>query len=657
MNNTDLILSSIIRNSEQSVFTQSIRTEDKIYIERVKQLKLEILNGDVDPSEVDLVQPEIVDSWIRSHNYGLEVNQSPRMSPVVPKEDLDNLLVENRILINATLTSLRQFEPLLHTNYDIFLSDPNGVFLLTMLGKNNKIAYEIFNLMPGAVWNEQTIGTSAMNLATVLKRPIQVCGPEIYLDDFQDVASSSAPIFDIKNNLVGILSIATVNFQCVNSLNLSLAASIATLIQKEFQLTLYKEMDKAINEVSDEALITIDNRGSIIYASQAAVSLFRHVGSSLIGRPLDSLLGEQPKIKKALKSSQSLSNNEVTIPKLGLFQCSVRPIKDHQGSRFGCLISMKRNKRAYVTEKGDPFAAIIGSSASIRETVSLVRRFARSESNILLQGESGTGKELFARAIHNISRPNRRFVAVNCGSISRTLAESELFGYEGGSFTGAERHGRLGKIEYASNGTLFLDEIGELPLELQPLLLRVLEDKQIVRIGGTRPIQTDFQLIAATNKNLLDLVKKGQFREDLYYRFAIFKIVIPPLRERGQDILLLSEHFLSALAQKRGIPSATLNRAAKTILLKYSWPGNVRQLENCLTYAASITDDGIIRPENLPEEILLTSASSEEIHVHDAEMERIRQALQNSGHNVSDAARALGISRATLYRKIRQYGL
>ncbi len=655
MNNTDFILSSIISNSEKSVHDQTIRAEDNIYMERVKQLKLEILKGVVDPSEVDIVQPEIIDSWIRSRDYGLEIHQSSRKSLVIPKADLENLLVENRFLINATLTNLSRFESLMHANYDIFLSDPNGVLLLTSPGENNKMAVERFNLAPGTVWNEQTVGTSAESLVPILKRPIQVCGPENFLDDYQNTASSAAPIFDIKDNLVGILSIATVNIQYVNSFNLSLAASLAELIQKDFQLTLYKEMDKAINEVKDEALVAIDNQGFIIYANQTTFSLFQCVGSNLIGRPIDSLLGDQPKIKKALKSSKSLLNNEIVIPKLGVFQCPVYPIKDQKSNQLGCFIAMKRSKTAYATAKGDPFATIIGSSEPIRDTISLVRRFARYESNILLKGESGTGKELFARAIHDVSRPNRPFVAVNCGAIPRSLAESELFGYEGGSFTGAERRGHMGKIEYANNGTLFLDEVGELPLELQPILLRVLEEKKIVRIGGTRSIETDFQLVAATNKNLLDLVKKGQFREDLYYRLAIFKIVIPSLRERRQDILLLSEHFLSALAQKRGIPSPKLNRAAKTILLKYFWPGNVRQLEHCLTYAASIADDGIIRPENLPEEIRHSSALSEE--VPDPEMGGIRQALQESGHNVSEAAHSLGISRATLYRKIKKYDL
>lgn len=655
MDNADLMLSSIILNSEKSVFNQTSRTIDEIYIKRIKQLKLEVLKGVVDPAEIDAVQPEIIDSWIRSRNYGLEVHQSAQMVPVIPKADLENLLVENRFLINATLTNLRRFEPTIRANYDIFLSDANGVLLLISFGENNKMPFERFNLTPGTVWNEQTVGTSAESLVPILKRPIQVFGPENFFEDFESTASSAAPIFDIKDNLVGILSIATVDIQYVNSFNLSLAASLAELIQKDFKLNLYQEMDKAIYEVTDEALIAIDNQGFIIYANQTAFSLFQHVGSSLIGLPIDSLLGDQPRIKKALKSSKSLSNNEIVIPRLGVFQCPIYPIKDQNGSQFGCLITLKRNKTEHVTAKNAPFATIIGSSAPIRDTVSLARRFARRESNILLQGESGTGKELFASAIHDVSRPDRPFVSVNCGAIPRSLAESEFFGYEGGSFTGAERHGHKGKIEYAHNGTLFLDEIGELPLELQPLLLRVIEEKRIIRVGGNRSIQTDFQLIAATNQNLLDLVKKGQFREDLYYRLAVFKIVIPPLRERGQDILLLSEHFLSALAQKSGIPSPKLNRAAKTILLKYSWPGNVRQLEHCLTYAASIADDGIIRPENLPEEIRYSSASSNE--GSDPEMEGIREALQKSGHNVSEAAQLLGISRATLYRKIKKYDL
>lgn len=654
---TDLIHSSIILNNEKSILEQAIDTVDVMYIEQVKQLKLEILKGVDNPSGIELVQPEIIDSWLRSLAYGVDVMQSPRLSPVISKDELDNLCCENRILINTTLSSLSQFQPMLHANYDIILTDPNGVNLITMLGETNKISHDRFNLIPGSVWNEKTIGTSAMSLAPILKKPVQVCGPEVYLDDFKNVASSSAPIFDIKGNLAGVLSIGTIYYQCVNSFNLSLAASIASLIQKEFLLTWYKEMGKVTNEVIDDALIAVDNRGSIIYGNQAAISLFRGVSSNLIGHSLIDLFGDQPKLMKALKSDHSLSDYDIIIPKLGPYQCSIRSIKNDGDNQFGRLIVLKRGQKAQINTDSDPFANIIGSSSAIRKSISLTRRFAERESNILLQGESGTGKELFASAIHNVCRPNRPFVVVNCGAIPKNLAESELFGYEGGAFTGAKRYGRQGKIESANNGTLFMDEIGDLPLELQPILLRVLEEKQIVRVGGNHSIPSDFQLIAATNKDLLDMVRKDQFREDLYYRLAVFKIVIPPLRERDQDIMLLSDYFLSCLAQKHEIPNLKLTRAAKTALSNYSWPGNVRQLKSCLIYAASIASNGTIYPEHLPEEIRCTFVPSEEISVSHSEKEIIRQALQTSDHNVSNAARTLGISRATLYRKIKKYGL
>lgn len=664
MNKPNLIYSTIVRKKEESVINhtdqgQLIQAESNIYIERVKQLKREILNGVAEPTDADFVQPEIIESWIRSRNYGLETYQSPCTSPVISEIELDNLLNENRIFINATLSSLQQVEPLLNDNYDILLADPNGVNLLTMLGKNNDISYEKFNLVPGSVWNEQTIGTSAMSLAAVLKRPIQVCGPEIYFDDFQAVASSSAPIFDIKGNLAGILSIATFYYQYINVWHLSLAASLAELIEKELKLTFYEEMYKTTHDATDEAMITIDSHGYITYTNQAAVSLFQPGEDDLIGRSAISLLGKQAKIKKVTESGKALPDTDMAIPNFGKYRTSIYPIKEFQGQHCGCLVAIKRGKivHAPINNDDDAFAAIIGSSAPIKKTVSLARRFAECESNVLLQGESGTGKELFARGIHSISRPDAPFVAVNCGAISRTLAESELFGYEGGSFTGAKNEGRQGKIEYADQGTLFLDEIGDLPLDLQPMLLRVLEEKKVVRVGGNRSIQVDFQLIAASNKDLLNLMEKGLLREDLYYRLAVFKIVIPPLRDREQDILILSDYFLSAYAQKRGIPSPRLNRAAKNILIQYSWPGNVRQLEHCLTYAASISDEGVIRPENLPEEIQFISLSGKEETEFNPEMENIRQALQKSGHNVSDAARFLGISRSTLYRKIKKYGL
>lgn len=285
--------------------------------------------------------------------------------------------------------------------------------------------------------------------------------------------------------------------------------------------------------------------------------------------------------------------------------------------------------------------------------------------NILIQGESGTGKDVYAQAVHNESRPDGPFVAVNCAAILRTLIESELFGYEGGAFTGAERQGRPGKIELANNGTLFLDEIGDMPLELQPVLLRVLEEKQVMRVGSNRYIPVDFRLITATNKNLLELVENGDFRQDLYYRLKVLEVNIPPLRARGQDILLLAQHFVEKIARQKNNSAPVLSDLAIIYLLKYDWPGNVRQLENAMFYAVTVCKGNIIKPEDLPAEILeklniaepanSTNNADNKLSMQDVEKVMIINALKQTENNVSEAAKLLKMSRSTLYRKIKLY--
>ncbi len=226
----------------------------------------------------------------------------------------------------------------------------------------------------------------------------------------------------------------------------------------------------------------------------------------------------------------------------------------------------------------------MGESHVFKRTVTLAERFAKSPENILLIGESGTGKELFAQAIHNVYCPQGPFMAVNCAAMPRELIESELFGYEGGSFTGAERAGRPGKIELAHGGTLFLDEIGDMPLELQAVLLRTLEDKQVMRVGGSRYKKVDFRLIAATNKSLLTMVRENQFREDLYFRISVLAIDIPPLRERNDDISLLSNFFVENYCRKMGWNIPEITPLAQSRINSYGWPGNVRQLQNAMIY-------------------------------------------------------------------------
>jgi transcriptional regulator with PAS, ATPase and Fis domain len=308
-------------------------------------------------------------------------------------------------------------------------------------------------------------------------------------------------------------------------------------------------------------------------------------------------------------------------------------------------------------------------------TIETTRKFARINANILIEGESGTGKELFAQAIHQESRPDGPFMALNCAAIPKNLIESELFGYEGGTFTGAERQGRPGKIELADGGTLFLDEIGDMPLELQPVLLRVLEEKKIMRVGGSKYISIDFNLVTATNKDLPKLMQNNAFREDLYYRLAVFKASLPPLRERGLDIVRLARYFIDTVATNQRIPAPSLSEEASHILAQYNWPGNVRQLENAMIYAVNMSVNGIIQPDDLPAEIkglavvqnkiVPMELATKPINIETAhdlsfkEMEKIAiiQALYKTGNNVSRASKLLGFSKSTIYRRIRDYNI
>jgi transcriptional regulator with PAS, ATPase and Fis domain len=276
----------------------------------------------------------------------------------------------------------------------------------------------------------------------------------------------------------------------------------------------------------------------------------------------------------------------------------------------------------------------------------------------VIRGESGTGKELIARAIHAQSK--RRFfpiVAVNAGSIPETLLESELFGHEKGAFTGAQ-YRRKGKIELAHGGTLFLDEIGDVTAKMQIDLLRVLETKRFTRLGGNQEITSDFRLVCATHKNLEQLVQSGEFREDLYYRINVFSIEVPPLRERTEDILPLAQHFIAAYARAMGKPVRTLSPEARRLLEGYRWPGNVRELENAIERAMVIGKGTTIEPEDLP----LRAAPEENLQPPDrslADVERghIERVLEELDGNITQAAKVLGIDRATLYNKLKRYGI
>ena len=309
------------------------------------------------------------------------------------------------------------------------------------------------------------------------------------------------------------------------------------------------------------------------------------------------------------------------------------------------------------------FDSIIGKSKAL---TNLKKEALQSTANpfpVLITGESGTGKELFAQAIHHTShRKLYPFVRINCAAIPKDLLESELFGYEKGAFTGARTTGKPGKFELAHHGTIFLDEIGDLPLSMQPKLLRVLEEKEFERIGGTSIIKTDFRLIAATNQNLERMLDKNLFRNDLFYRMNVISLHIPPLRERREDILPIARQMLDLIVQDAGLPPITIDPKAAKLLKRHNWPGNAREIGNVLERTVSYLEGNVIYADDLPPYLYTqlnkkTDPSLPSLkHAQDhAERETIRRALHKTGYNKSQAAKRLGIHRSLLYKKMHKY--
>jgi transcriptional regulator with PAS, ATPase and Fis domain len=317
----------------------------------------------------------------------------------------------------------------------------------------------------------------------------------------------------------------------------------------------------------------------------------------------------------------------------------------------------ERNKATYT------FDSLIGNSPTFLDAKDQAKKAAKSDSNVLILGESGTGKELFAHSIHNDSKRSMGvFIKVNCAAIPAELLESELFGYEEGSFTGAKKGGKIGKFEAADGGTIFLDEIGELPLHMQVKLLRVLQEREVERVGSTRSISIDVRIIAATNRNLEEMVEKGEFRLDLYYRLKVMTIVVPKLSERSEDIPKLVHHFLRKYQKLMNKQIEGISDGALRILSSYLWPGNIRELENSIERALNMVDEmKMITSDHLPEEISGYKGPSSTLTLNEVMEETERHTIINylevMNGNKSETAKALGISRTTLYEKMKKYGL
>ncbi|MGR6835994.1 sigma-54-dependent Fis family transcriptional regulator [Syntrophomonas erecta] len=559
MRSLEYALSPVVK--KRIILAQNTRYSDLIWLEKIRQQKLDIISRRISPSQADLVKSEVVESWIRSYNNGLDLfdyNYGPIMDRYLFQEHIR----EKGLLLKSADPFIHQLETLLcDSECIILLTDERGLMLRVVEGSKDMLEKQNarFRLVPGSIWTEKTVGTCAHTITLNSGLPMQICGPEHYGETYEQISCSSAPIFDANYNLAGTLCLVTPSSFHQSRHSLALVVSMAWAVQKEFQLELKNSLLSYTLEAYDEAVITLNESGIITHANIVAKNMLGHLRDNLIGIKYNEVLGEQPLINTVLDNGKPIVDvdihTEAIKHKLNLRLA--QPILDEYGKNFGCVLIFRKVKQVKKLpptgslETKFTFDKIIGKSPSIIESIEKTRKFASLDFNILIQGESGTGKDVYAQAVHNESRPDGPFVAVNCAAIPRTLIESELFGYEGGAFTGAERQGRPGKIELANNGTLFLDEIGDMPLELQPVLLRVLEEKQVMRVGSNRYIPVDFRLITATNKNLLELVENGDFRQDLYYRLKVLEVNIPPLRARGQDILLLAQHFVEKIARQK----------------------------------------------------------------------------------------------------------
>ena len=451
----------------------------------------------------------------------------------------------------------------------------------------------------------------------------------------------------------------------------------------------YKSVLDVVNKVLytiNECIVVVDENGIIIMMSECYKKFInckdpegKYVGDVIKDTMLHRVLktgniesGEVQKIngKQVITMRIPLKKEDRIIGAIG--KIMFKDVNDFY-FLYGKLNKSKNTHKCYdnKSEKNRRakyfFKDIVGDSSESNNIKSLAKKSANTNSNVLIVGESGTGKELYAHSIHNAS--NRRlgpFIKINCGAIPAELLESELFGYEDGAFTGAKKGGKKGKFELANGGTIFLDEIGDMPMCMQVKLLRVIQEREVEKVGGNILKKIDVRIIAATNKNLEKLVEKNKFREDLYYRLNVIRINVPSLRERKEDILLISDFLVKKVSDRLGICIKGISKEAKEYLCNYNWPGNIRELENVIERSANLLDsDFVIKPKHLPKEILkgyIVKAPTKENKylkdiISEVEKEVICNCLEKNNGNKNKTSKILGISRASLYKKISEYNI
>ncbi|ATE58844.1 sigma-54-dependent Fis family transcriptional regulator [Thauera sinica] len=636
------------------------------------------LDGGGAPS--DALRSLVDGSWHRcqQHNVDPDKRKAP---PPVAESALETLRQRHDELLQASapvMACARDF--LAETGTVMALADTSST-ILTMEGDNPTIgSAESIHLLPGVAWSERVCGTNAIGTALAVGQPVQIHSAEHYCAGIKRWTCSATVIrHPHDGEILGVVDVSGLSETYSRQ---SLALVVTTASRIESRLTMmemerrYRLLEAALPYWSGGAdgIVLFDRRGYPIKANenaQAAIAAFgadldlaapRRIAALALdgnGQPLPAWLRAEWLVPVASRGERLGTLLIVPLPRLGRARAA-EPVRElAAGDAPSC-------------DPGVPgippgFASIVTADPGLGDALRKADQLARSRVPVLLLGETGVGKEEFAQGIHKAS-PFRDgpYVALNCGGLSRELLASELFGYVDGAFTGARKGGLVGKIEAANGGTLFLDEIGEMPPDLQPHLLRVLEQGEIYRLGENVPRKVDFRLIAATHRDLRQEVAAGRFRMDFYYRVAVTSIRIPSLRDRRGDVRLLARHFVDLFRERHGLGPRRLGEALLAALEAYAWPGNVRELRNVIESMVLMSEGELLGPEALPPELADGDAAAAHApqpvppavrSIATGEAELIRCAIAATRGNLTKAARELDIAKSTLYQKVKQYGL
>ncbi len=635
------------------------------------------LSGDEAAS--DALRRLIDDSWRRCQVASVDPGryQAP---PPIGENSLHNLRDECGELLSASapvMASVRDF--LSETGTVMVLTDQSGTILNLEGDMSTRGAAENVHLLSGANWSELACGTNAIGTALAVGQPVQIHSAEHYCAGIKRWSCSATVIRDPYDG--SILGVVDVSGLSASYSRHSLALVVATAGRIENRLAKielgirYRLLEGCVDRLSGtstDGIIVFDRRGRAIKANGRASAALADLGIGELAVAPDGLASLSLSWKKGRQVPDELPEwmrEEWLEPVIqnGEHIGAVLTVPGRRNSGGGRVASAVFSCDA--AEKG-AFERVVGESPALLQAVGRAQQLAKSRVPVLLLGETGVGKDVFARCIHESGARDAPFVALNCGGFSRELLTSELFGYTEGSFTGARRGGMIGKIEAADGGTLFLDEIGEMPIDLQPHFLRVLEEGEVYRLGENKPRKVNFRLIAATNRDLRKEIQAGRFRMDLFYRVAVTSINIPSLRERAADIPLLGDYYLQRLSLQHGLEPRVLSPGAIELLRQYGWPGNIREFRNVMESMLLTARGRVLTEADLPSDLVMTlaghGAAAPEVQgdergdltcLENAERDAILRAIKGCRGNMTAVARELGIAKSTVYVKLKRFGL